>query len=270
MTTALPLQPTTTRQAGNWLSIWLPPVLAFVLGIGLWEGAVRGLGIPLYLLPPPSAIVATFFEQPLFLLSIGLYTFRSAVLGFVIGCSLGTLLAVVCVRWRSLADGLIPLSVAANAVPIVALAPLLGIWLGATRPASKVAVVALMTLFPTLVNAYRGLVSPSPESVALMRSYGASQIQIFRKLRLPAATPYFFTAFKICATLAMIGAVVAEFFGGPVNALGVYIKKEAGVLHTREAWSAILVACLFGIAFYLLVSLIERLAMPWHPAVRKR
>jgi NitT/TauT family transport system permease protein len=249
---------------------WLPPILTFAIGIGLWEGLVRGFGIPPWLLPTPSAILATFLEQPLFLLSIGLYTFRSALLGFLIGCGLGILIAVVCVRFRGLAEALVPFSVASNAVPIVALAPLMSIWLGASRPGSKIAVVAVMTLFPTLINVYRGLMAPTPDALALMRSYGASQLQIFGKLRAPAALPFAFNAFKICATLSMIGAVVAEFFGGPINALGVYIKKEAGILHMQEAWAAILVACLFGIAFFLLINLIERLLMPWHVSVRSR
>jgi NitT/TauT family transport system permease protein len=147
---------------------------------------------------------------------------------------------------------------------------LMSIWLGATRPDSKIAVVAVMTLFPTLVNVYRGLTSPNPASLALMHSYAANQLTIFRKLRLPAALPYLFNAFKICSTLAMIGAVVAEFFGGPVNALGVYIKKEAGVLHMPEAWSAIIVACLYGILFYVAINLLERWVMPWHVSVRKQ
>jgi NitT/TauT family transport system permease protein len=249
---------------------WLPPILAFALGIAFWEGMVRLFAIPNWLLPPPSAILANFLEQPAFLLSIGLYTFRSALLGFLIGCGLGILLAIICVRWHGLADALVPFSVASNAVPIVALAPLMSIWLGASRPGSKIAVVAVMTLFPTLINVYKGLTSPAPDALALMRSYGASQFQIFSKLRVPAALPYAFNAFKICATLSMIGAVVAEFFGGPINALGVYIKKEAGILHMPDAWAAIVVACLFGIAFFLIINLIERLVMPWHVSIRRR
>lgn len=261
---------TTGLRARRVLRDWLPPLITFVLGIGLWEGLVRGLDVPGWLLPAPSAILTTFLNEAGFLLGIGLYTFRSALLGFLIGCSLGILLAIVCVRWRGLAEGLVPFSVASNAVPIVALAPLFSIWLGATRPDSKIAVVAVMTLFPTLVNVYKGLISPRPEALTLMHSYAASQFQIFRKVRLPAALPYLFNAFKICSTLAMIGAVVAEFFGGPVNALGVYIKKEAGVLHMQDAWAAILVACLYGIAFFVVINLIERLAMPWHISVRRR
>jgi NitT/TauT family transport system permease protein len=247
----------------------IPPLLTFVLGLALWEGAVRGFGIPIYLLPAPSAVFATFMQQPAFLLRIGLTTFSEALGGFVIGCTCGALVAALCVRWRGLADGLLPLSIASNAVPIVALAPILGIWLGSTSPASKIGVVAIMTFFPTLVNVYHGLRAPSADALQLMHSYAARPLDVLIKLRLPAALPYVFNALKICTTLSMIGAVVAEFFGGPQNTLGVYIKSQAGILHTREAWSAIVVACLFGITFYLVVALLERVLMPWHVARRK-
>lgn len=246
----------------------LPPLAVLLLGLALWEGLVRGMGLPPYLLPAPSAILAAFGTQPGYLLGIGLYTFSEALGGFAIGCCLGALGAAVCVRFRSLADALIPFSVASNAVPIVALSPLLSIWLGSTTQASKVGVVTVMCFFPTLVNVYRGLISPSADTLALMRSYAASQRAVFLKLRVPAALPYLFNALKLCATLSMIGAVVAEFFGGQQNALGVYIKSQAGILRMNEAWSAIVVACLLGLSFYLAVALAERRLIPWHVSFR--
>jgi NitT/TauT family transport system permease protein len=245
------------------------PAFAFLLMIMVWEALVRGFGVPLYLLPAPSGILEVFLQQPGYLLRIGLYTFSEALIGFAIGCTLGALLAAVCVRFRSLADALVPFSVASNAVPIIALSPLLGVWLGSTTQASKIGVVAIMTLFPTLVNVYRGLISPSADAIQLMHSYAARQRDIFLKLRVPASLPYLFNALKICATLSMIGAVVAEFFGGAQNALGVYIKSQAGILKLREAWSGILVACLIGIIFYLVIVIAERLVMPWHVSFRR-
>jgi NitT/TauT family transport system permease protein len=241
----------------------LPPLLAFALAIGAWEALVRGAGIPLYLLPAPSQVLATFLERPAYLLGIGLNTFINALAGSAIGCAMGCLAAAACVRWPQVADGLVPLAVAASAVPIIALSPLLGIWLGSISPASKIAVVVIMAFFPTLVNVYRGLTSPRPDALMLMRSYAASQGDIFLKLRIPAALPFLFNALRICATLSMIGAVVAEFFGGPQNALGVYIKTQAGILRTPEAWSAILVACLYGLLFYLAIILAERQTLRW-------
>jgi NitT/TauT family transport system permease protein len=268
-------RPTTKADPGRWSlvigrsSAWLPPILAFALVIALWEAAVRLLDIPLYLLPAPSGILGAFLAQPGYLLGIGLFTFGEALAGFAIGCALGALVGAVCVRFPLLAEGLVPFSVASNAVPIVALSPLLGVWLGSISPASKIGVVAVMCFFPTLVNVYRGLSSPSADALNLMRSYAASQLDIFRKLRLPATLPYLFNALKICSTLAMIGAVVAEFFGGTQNALGVYIKSQAGILRLQEAWAGILVACLIGVAFYLVIAAVERLAMPWHVSFRR-
>lgn len=265
------MQATTTTTAqieaptgvASWLRVAWPPVLMFILVVGLWEAAVHGFSIPLYLLPAPSQILATFLARPGFLLGIGMATFANALAGCAIGCSLGVLTAALCVRWSLVADGLIPLAVAASAVPIIALSPLMGIWLGSISPASKIAVVAVMTFFPTLVSVHRGLISPRADAIQLLHSYAAPERDVFLKLRAPAALPYLFSALRICTTLSMIGAVVAEFFGGPQNALGVYIKTQAGILRTREAWSAIVVACLFGLAFYLAVVLVERAAMPW-------
>lgn len=251
------------RRAREWTrGIW-PPLLAFFLAILLWEGAVRLFGIPLYLLPAPSQVLATFLERPGYLLRIGFVTFGNALAGCAIGCGLGALVAAICARWRFVADGLIPIGVAAGAVPIIALSPLMGIWLGSISPASKIAVVAVMTFFPTLVSVYRGLVSPGADALLLLRSYATPEFDVFRKLRVPAALPYLFNALRVCTSLSMIGAVVAEFFGGQQNALGVYIKTQAGILRTREAWSAILVACLYGLAFYLAVVILERVVMPW-------
>lgn len=245
------------------LSSIVPSVLTFIVVIALWEAAVRWFKIPLYLLPAPSQVLATLLERPDYLLRIGLVTFTNALAGCAVGCGLGVLVAALCVRWRPVADGLIPLSVAASAVPIIALSPLLGIWLGSISPASKIAVVAVMTFFPTLVNVYNGLISPHADALDLLRSYAANERAVFLKLRAPIALPFLFNALRICATLSMIGAVIAEFFGGPQNALGVYIKTQAGILHTPEAWAAIVVACLFGLLLYGAVLLAEWLAMPW-------
>ena len=228
----------------------LLPTLTFVLMIALWEALVRGFGVPLYLLPAPSGIIEAFFQQPGYLLQIGLFTFGEALAGFVIGCTLGSLVAAICVRFSLLADGLVPFSVGSNAVPIMALSPLLGIWLGSISPASKIGVVAIMTFFPTLINVYRGLTSPSADTLQLHALVRRPPACIFLKLRVPAALPYLFNALKICASLSMIGAIVSEFFGGRQSALGVYIKSQAGLLRLRECWSGILMASILGIFFY--------------------
>ena len=247
---------------------WLAPLVVFVTVMALWEAAVRLLQVPVFLLPAPSAILMTFVGNAGTLLFYGFNTFRQALIGFGIGCGAGILVAMITARSRTLADVLVPVAVASNSVPIVAMAPLAIVWFGIDE-GSKIAIVAVMCFFPTLVSTVRGLMAASPEEIELLRSYAASEWETFRKLRVPTALPYLFNAFKICSTLSMIGAIVAEFFGGSVKYLGVYIKTEANILHTTNAWAAIVVACLIGIAFYLAIVLIERWAMPWHLSQRR-
>jgi NitT/TauT family transport system permease protein len=259
---------TTHNAAQHRLVAWLPAIVTFLLAIALWELLVRLLNIGVFLLPPPSAIVARFAENAGTLFSFGMYTFLSAVAGFCIGVLAGVVVAVLAVRWRWLADGLLPFAVASNAVPIIALAPLVGVWLGTTAQASKIAIVAMMTFFPTLLNTFRGLMSPDAAAFELMRSYAARPADVFLKLRAPAALPFLFNALKLGATLSIIGAVVSEYFGGPRRALGVYILAQASLGKYLDAWAAILVACILGLAFYLLIVVAERMAMPWHASQR--
>jgi ABC-type nitrate/sulfonate/bicarbonate transport system permease component len=164
---------------------------------------------------------------------------------------------------NSTVSGRLEIAVASNSIPIVAMAPIAIVWFG-IGPESKIAIVAVMCFFPTLVSAVRGLNAAGPDAIALLRSYAATDWQIFAKLRVPTALPFIFNAFKICTAVSMIGAIVAEFFGGAVNYLGVYIKTEASILRTPNAWAAIVVACIFGLGFYLAVVLAERALMPWH------
>lgn len=246
----------------------LPPIGVFVLALVAWEATVRTLGIQFYLLPAPSEIARTLAANAAFLLGAAWYTAQEALAGFGVGCGLGILVALVSVRWASVADAVLPFSIAANSVPIIAFAPLAIVWFGVEQ-GSKVAIVAMMTFFPTMITTIRGLRSPDPAALELMRSYGASRRQVFMKLRIPAALPFIFTALKVSASLSMIGAVVGEFFGGFARSLGVYIISQTALFHTREAWGAIVVACGFGIAFYLVIAALERLLMPWHVALRR-
>jgi NitT/TauT family transport system permease protein len=246
---------------------WLAPAVVIVVVMALWEVTVRLLQVPVFLLPTPSAILATFVANAPELLLYGFNTFREAVIGFAIGCGAGIIMAMLIARSQTLSEVLVPLAVASNSIPIVAMAPLAIVWFGIGE-GSKIAIVAVMCFFPTLVSTVRGLMAASPAEVELLRSYAATEWETFTKLRVPTALPYLFSAFKICSTLSMIGAIVAEFFGGSVKFLGVYIKTEANILHTTNAWAAIVVACLIGIAFYLTIVLIERAVMPWHVTQR--
>jgi NitT/TauT family transport system permease protein len=241
---------------------YLPAALVFVLGIALWEAAVFVLSIEFYLLPAPHVIVASLRESYPVLIEAGLYTFTEALIGYVLGCGGGILAAMAASRSAAFADLVLPYAIASASVPIIALAPLAIVWFGVAQ-GSKIAIVTLMTFFPTFIGTLRGLLSVTPQSLDLMRSCAATEWQVFIKLRLPHSLPYVFTALRACTTLAMIGAVVSEFFGGPVKSLGVYIKSTASLFQTRQAWSAILVACALGLVFYFAVAIVERLAMPW-------
>jgi NitT/TauT family transport system permease protein len=254
---------TETRRIGAFVAHWAPAIVTFVLVLVLWEAVVRGFNVAVYLLPPPSTIAARLSEQFGLLVRMGLYSFQEALFGFLIGCSLGVVVAMLSVRWSWLAAGLMPFAVASNAIPIIALAPLIGIWFGSTGQANKIVVVAITTFFPTLLNTYRGLLSPTGAALELMRSYAATPVQVFVKLRLPAALPFMFNAFRVCATLSIIAALVSEFFGGPLRALGVYILSQASIGHYGEAWAGIIIACVLGIGFYLVIVIAERIVMPW-------
>jgi NitT/TauT family transport system permease protein len=242
---------------------YAPAALVLVGGLLLWEMVVFAFSIEFYLLPAPHVIVQSLWETYPVLVEAGLYTFTEALLGYALGCGAGMLAAMAASRWPGFAAVVLPYAVASGSVPIVALAPLAIVWFGVEQ-GSKIAIVTLMTFFPTFVSMVRGLLSVTPQSLELMRSYAATERQIFQKLRLPHSGPMVFTALRACTTLAMIGAVVSEFFGGPAKSLGVYIKSTASLFQTRQAWSAILVACALGLLFYFAVALVERLAMPWH------
>ena len=241
----------------------LTPVIVFIVALLLWEALVLLFRPPVFLLPSPLQIWEALVANAANLLSYGFNTFLEALGGFVVGCTAGLLVAMVVARFQLMSEVLVPVAVASNSIPIVAMAPIAIVWFG-IGPESKMAIVAVMCFFPTLVSAVRGLNAASPDAVALLRSYAATDWQIFTKLRVPTALPFIFNAFKICTAVSMIGAIVAEFFGGAVNYLGVYIKTEASILRTPNAWAAIVVACLFGLGFYLAVVLAERALMPWH------
>jgi NitT/TauT family transport system permease protein len=245
------------------MQVWLAPLLVFTVTILMWEGLVQLFKPPVFLLPAPSLIWQSFSGQFGQLVSYGFNTFLEALGGFVLGCGAGLLAATVVARSPRLSELLLPFAVASNAVPIVAMAPISIVWFG-VGPGSKVAIVAVMCFFPTMVSAVRGLTGIAPDAIALMRSYAATDWQIFTKVRVPNSLPFVFNAFKICTAVSMIGAIVAEFFGGAVNYLGVYIKMQASILKTPDAWAAIVVACGFGLAFYFAVVLLERWLMPWH------
>lgn len=202
------------------------------------------------------------------IIQAALFTLREALGGFVIGSGLGILVAMATARWTATREALMPFAIAVNSMPIIAFAPIMNNWFGIDNPFSKIAIVAIMTFFPMMINAVRGLTLVEAQSLELMRSYAANEFEILLKLRIPNALPFIFNGFKVAAALSMIGAVVGEYFGGPRIALGVFITQEAALFRFTSAWAAIIIACLMGIGLYLIILLVERLVMPWHVSFR--
>ncbi len=245
------------------------PVLFGATLLFLWECITRGFGVPRVILPPPSAIAARFAGS---LPTLGvdfLQTLRGVAAGYLIGSGAGLLVAILIDRVPFLQRGLLPLGNLVSALPIVGVAPIMVMWFGFDWP-SKAAVVVIMTFFPMLVNANAGLAAAGAMESDLMKTYAASYGQTLMKLRLPAALPFIFNGLKINSTLALIGAIVAEFFGTPIVGMGFRINAEVGRMNIDMVWATILVAALFGSAFYGLIALAERRATFWHPSYRQR
>jgi NitT/TauT family transport system permease protein len=237
-------------------------------GIVLWESIVQGFDIDNFLLPAPTDIVATLRDDWGTLWNAAFFTFREAFAGFVIGCGAGFLAASAIARFALLRTAVMPYAVAAGAVPIIAFAPITNNWFGVTGMSSKIAIAAILCFFPMLVNTMKGLTSVPASSIELMHSYAASELTIFRRVRLPSALPFVFSGLKVGTVLAMIGAIVGDYFGGAPGALGVQIRRWVGIFAFDEAWAGIVLASALGIVFYGSVALVERVAMAWHPSVR--
>jgi NitT/TauT family transport system permease protein len=234
----------------------------------LWEVVVRGFGVPSVLLPAPSVIAARFFGSLRMLWQDFFQTFILGVLsGYIIGCGAGFLVAIIANRFTFLGRGLLPIGNFVSALPIVGIAPIMVMWFGFDWP-SKAAVVAIIVFFPMLVNSLAGLNAAGYIERDLMRSYGAGYLQTMTKLYLPVAMPFIFNALKINSTLALIGAIVAEFFGTPTVGIGFRISIEAGRMALDMVWAEIVLAALAGMAFYGTVALAERVTTFWHPSYR--
>ncbi len=246
----------------------VPPIVVFVLVIAAWELSLTVLGVQQFLLPRPSVIVRALVDEQADLSRGAVYTATEAIGGLLLGSLLGIGAAFATARWVTARESLLPVAIAANSIPIIALAPITNIWFGSDNPVSRMAIVAVMVFFPMMVNAVRGLIEVDPAALELMEANAASTWQVILKVRIPNSLPYVLTALKIATTLSVIGAVVGEYFGGPQYALGVYITSEAYVFRYMNAWAAILIASTMGIVFYLAVVALERLVLPWHASNR--
>ena len=246
----------------------LTPVIFGISLLAIWEGLVRGLEVPAVILPAPSAISGAFAANlPVLWADFVQTVIRSVLPGYAMGCGAAFLTAVAIDRSPFLQRGLLPMGNLAAALPIVGIAPIMVMWFGFDWQ-SKAAVVVVMCFFPMLVNAIEGLRMAEPMQRDLMRTYAAGYWQTLWKLRLPAAGPFLFNGLKICTTLALIGAIVAEFFGTPIVGMGFRISTEIGRMALDMVWAEIAVAALAGSAFYGCVALVERTVTHWHPSMR--
>lgn len=248
----------------------LAPIWFGVALLSLWQMACETFQIPTVLVPAPALIGARLAISGPMLWGDFVQTVIRAVLpGWVMGCLAGFAVALACDRWSFLRRGLMPIGNFVSALPIIGIAPILVMWFGFDWP-SKAAVVVVMTFFPMLVNTVAGLAAAGHLERDLMRSYGATWAQTLLSLRLPAAMPFIFNALKINATLALIGAIVAEFFGTPIVGMGFRISTEVGRMALDTVWATIAVAALVGSSFYGLLVLAERALTFWHPSQRPR
>ncbi|WP_299484117.1 ABC transporter permease [uncultured Roseibium sp.] len=254
------------------LFLAIPAVFGATLLV-LWELIVTGagkpgVGISNALLPSPSEIWLRLSSSLDILWTDFQQTFLKAVLiGYAIGCGSAFLVAILVDRTPFLRRGLLPIGNLVSALPIIGVAPIMVMWFGFDWP-SKAAVVVIMTFFPMLVNTVTGLAASEVMQRDLMRTYASDYWQTLLKLRLPMAMPFIFNALKINTTLALIGAIVAEFFGSPISGMGFRISTAVGSMDLDLVWAEIAVAALAGMLFYGLVALIERYVTFWHPSIR--
>ncbi len=251
----------------RWARIAVPVIFGITILV-VWEGLVRGLNVSPIILPPPTAIAAKFAASTDILWKDFVQTvIKGALSGYLIGCAAAFVTAILVDRSLFLQRGLLPIGNFVAALPIVGIAPILVKWYGFGWE-SKSAVVVVMVFFPVLINTVQGLRDTTAMQRDLMQTYAASYWQSLFKLRLPAAMPFIFNGLKIGTTLALIGAIVAEYFGSPIYGMGFRIQSEAGRLSLDMVWAEIAVAALSGSVFYGLVALMEKLVTFWHPSQR--
>ncbi|MGA7325123.1 MAG: ABC transporter permease [Rhodomicrobium sp.] len=237
---------------------WLVPALFGVILLSVWEGGVRFFGVPEYLLPAPTVILATVDRDLFVQLAV---TFSEALMGFAIASILAFVAALVFVRFRTIEQGFFPIAIGIKTTPLVAMAPLLVLWQG-TGWWSKITAASLICFFPVLVNSVKGLKAADAEYFELFKSMGAYRSQEFGKLRVPYCLPYLFSALKISSSLAVVGAIVGEFVGA-TKGLGYLIMLSSAHLETPTLFSAILASAAAGIVLFYMISAVERAVVFW-------
>jgi NitT/TauT family transport system permease protein len=247
----------------DWLRRYLPPVVVFVTVLVLWQLYFSSQGTFRPVPTPTEIAQATVDEWDRLSRSAGA-TLVEALGGLAIGTTAGLLVGFMTARWAIARDILLPLAIGAATIPIIAVAPILNNWFGTVNPLSKMMMAALLVFFPIVINVTRGLVEVGPAKLELMRSYAADDGTVLRKLRVPHMLPFFFTALKVGTTLAFIGAIVGEFFGGSSQVLGRIVIQAMSNGSFDVAWAAIILGAIAAIVSYLAVTLIERAVIPWY------
>jgi ABC-type nitrate/sulfonate/bicarbonate transport system permease component len=248
---------------------WVPAALIVLVLLGVWEGYVRLWAVPKWLLPAPSVIAMTLVVSRELLLDHTLVTFVEVVIGFGLSLFCGVLLACGIAASRTLERALYPFVIASQMVPIIVIAPLLLIWVGYGL-APKVIVVALTAFFPIVVNMVDGLQSVDPDAVNLLRTMGASRWQIFVKVQVPASLPLLFSGTRVAMAVSVIGAIIGEWMGSS-QGLGYLMIRSKPQFLTERVFAAIVMLSVMGVALFVLVGVVEKLAIPWwHNEQRQR
>lgn len=248
---------------GDRVRRYLPPLLVFLGGLVLWQLYFSGGGF-FRPVPTPTEIAQASADEWSLLWPSAMATVWEALGGLAIGTTAGLVVGFLTARWAIARDILLPLAIGASTIPIIAVAPILNNWFGILNPMSKMMMAALLVFFPVVISVTRGLVEVSPGHLELMRSYAASDALVLRKVRVPNMLPFFFTALKVGTTLAFIGAIVGEFFGGTERVLGRVVLQSISAGQFDVAWSAIIIGASVAILAYLAVTLVERRVIPWY------
>jgi ABC-type nitrate/sulfonate/bicarbonate transport system permease component len=249
----------------SWVPKFVPPAVLLAVLIAVWQVAVKVFDVSTAVLPPPSLIVTATWDDRTNLWPAVWTTSRETVFGLLVAIVVGFLIATVIDSSRVMSHSLYPLIIASQTLPIIALAPLVVIWFG-FGIVPKILIVALFSFFPIAVGLVQGLASAEPDTINLLRTMGAKRWQLLRRARLPHALPQFFTGLKISVTYSFAAAIIAEFVGAQ-QGLGVYMiaAKNAAPALTDLVFGAVFVTALLTCALFLVVALLQRLAMPWRP-----
>lgn len=263
MTTRIPgLGARALRLAGS----ALPPFASLAALVVVWEAAVRAFDIPLYLLPAPSVVAAQIAERSATFTQHTWTTAYETILAFLASIVLGVPLGIAIVAWRNVDRSVYPILVASQAIPKVAIAPLLTIWLGYGL-SPKIIVGLSVAFFPVVISTVVGLRSVPVESIHLGRSMGMGSLGMFFRIALPYALPSIMGGLKVAIALAVVGAIVAEFTGAD-RGLGYVLQASVGLLDTRSTFAALVLLVGLGVGLFAIVAWLERLATPWHSSQR--